>query len=83
LQDELDRNYQEELSRLIDDFEWKFAEKTKNPENFLTMSEIEKMWGELRHHTSEIYSDMVMNAMGTIGEGELIRKKKRNIRKKE
>jgi hypothetical protein len=83
LKDELDRNYKDELSRLIDDFEWKFAEKTKNPENFLTMPEIERMWGELRHHTSEIYSDMVMNAMSTIDEGELIRKKKRNIRKKE
>jgi hypothetical protein len=83
LKDELDRNYKDELSRLIDDFKWKFAEKTKNPENFLTMSEIERMWGELRHHTSEIYSDMVMHAMDTIDEGKLIRKKKRNISKKE
>jgi hypothetical protein len=83
LKDELDRNYKDELSRLIDDFEWEFAEKTKGPGNFLTMSEIERMWGELRHHTSEIYSDMVTNAIGTIDEGELIRKKKRNTSKEE
>jgi hypothetical protein len=77
------RDYNEELSRLIDDFKERFAAGTKNPENFLTMSEIEKMWGELRHYTSEIYSDMLMEAMSNIDEGELIRKKKRNTSKKE
>jgi hypothetical protein len=77
------RDYNEELSRLIDDFKERFAEGTKNSENFLTMSEIEKMWGELRHYTSEIYSDMLMEAMSNIDEGELIRKKKRNTSKKE
>lgn len=77
------RDYNEELSRLIDDFRERFAERTKNSENFLTMSEIEKMWGELRHYTSEIYSDMLIEAMSNIDEGELIRKKKRNTGKKE
>lgn len=83
MKDEFERDYNAELSHLIDDFRDRFAERTKNPENFLTMSEIEKMWGELRHHTSEIYSDMVMDAISDIDEGELIRKKKQNINKKE
>ena len=83
MKDEPKRDYNEELSRLIDDFKERFAEGTKNSENFLTMSEIEKMWGELRHYTSEIYSDMLMEAMSSIDEGELIRKKKRNTNKKE
>jgi hypothetical protein len=77
------RDHSAELSRLMEDFKEQFAERTQHPENFLTMSEIERMWGELRHYTSEIYSDMIMEAMSNIDEGELIRKKKQNINKKE
>lgn len=82
MKDELDRNYKDQLSRLVDDFKEKFAEGTKHSESFLTMSEIEKMWGELRYHTCEIYSDMIMNAMNAIDEGDLIYKKKRSISEK-
>jgi hypothetical protein len=82
LKDDLARNYKDELSRLVDDFKGKFNEGTKHSESFLTMSEIERMWGELRHHTCEIYSDMIMDAMSAIDEGDLIHKKKRSINEK-
>jgi hypothetical protein len=67
----------------MEDFKKQFAERTQHPENFLTMSEIESMWGELRHDTSEIYLDMIMEAMNNVDERELIRKKKQSINKKE
>jgi hypothetical protein len=67
----------------MEDFKKQFAERTQHPENFLTMSEIERMWGELRHDTSEIYLDMIMEAMNNVDERELIRKKKQSINKKE
>jgi len=72
------RDYGQEISKLIDEFKERFADGTKGAEGFLSMSEIERMWGELRHHTSELYSDMVMEAMASIDEGALIRKKKPN-----
>jgi UPF0288 family protein (methanogenesis marker protein 3) len=72
----------EELERLLTDFKEKFEAGTSDAENFLTMHEIERMWGELRGNTDYIYSDMLSEMMSNVDESELIRKKKRIQRKR-
>ena len=71
-----------EIERLIDAFRENFKARTANADNFITIHEIESMWGELQRNTLNIYSDMVYDLMGTIDEGDLIRKKKENTPKK-
>ena len=71
-----------EIERLIDDFEEKFKVGTSDADNFMTIHEIERMWGELQQSTLNIYSDMVCGLMSNIDESELIRKKKETICKK-
>ena len=65
-----------ELERLIDDFREKFKERTADPNDFITMHEIERMWGELLGNTQNIYSDMIRDLINTQDEKELIRQKK-------
>jgi Ca2+-binding EF-hand superfamily protein len=72
-----------EIERLIDEFKEKFKSRTSDADNFITIHEIESMWGELQQNTLNIYSDMVSDLMGGIDERELIRKKKESIPKKE
>ena len=72
-----------EIERLIDEFKEKFKTKTSDADNFITIHEIEHMWGELQQRTLNIYSDMVNDLMEGIDERDLIRKKKENTRKKE
>jgi len=67
-----------ELERLIDDFREKFKERTADPNNFITIHEIERMWGELLGNTQNIYSDMIRELISSQDEKELIRQKKEN-----
>jgi hypothetical protein len=71
-----------EIERLIDDFREKFKEKTADPNNFITIHEIERMWGELLGNTQNIYSDMIRDLINAQDEKELIRLKKENTRRK-
>ncbi len=70
----------EEIQRLIDKFQFEFKEGTSEPNHFMTMSDIEKLWEELRNNTEKIYSDMVMDLMANVDEQKLISKKNRNSR---
>ena len=72
-----------EIERLINEFKDRFEAGTSDSENFITMNEIERLWGELRGNTDNIYSDIVQDLMGSVDESELIRKKKENIETKE
>ena len=67
-----------EIERLINEFKEKFEAGTSDADNFMTMNEIERLWGELRGNTDNIYSDIVQELMGSVDESELIRKKKEN-----
>ena len=64
-----------EIQRLIDKFQSEFKEGTSNPDHFMSMSDIERLWEELKNSTEKIYSDMVMELMADIDEQELISKK--------
>ena len=72
-----------EIERLMDAFREDFALKTANADNFITIHEIERMWGELEENTLNIYTDMVREIMSNMDEKDLIRKKKANTRQKE
>jgi hypothetical protein len=65
-----------EIERLIDSFKENFKARTTDADNFITIHEIERMWGELQDSTLNIYSGMVRDLMSGIDERELIRKKK-------
>ena len=76
------REYGEELLRIVDEFRQRIITGTSNPDNFLTISDIEGLWSKLRGDTSHIYSDMLSELLSNIDETEVIRKKKQNIEKK-
>ena len=77
------RQYSDELVRLVEEFRQKIAEGTSNPENFLTITDIERLWSQLRGDTSLLYSDMLSEMLARIDESELILKKKPNTETKE
>lgn len=72
-----------ELERIIKEFKEKFESGTSKPDNFITLNEIEKLWGDLNSQTGNLYSDMVQQLMGMVDERDIVRKKKENTSKKE
>ena len=66
-----------EIEQLIREFKEKFRSGTANADEFMTITEIELLWGELQNKTNKIYSDMVRELMSEVDESGLIRKKKR------
>jgi hypothetical protein len=77
------REYSDELLKIVEEFRQRIIEGTSDLEHFLTISDIEHLWSELRGNTSLLYSDMLSDLLSDIDETELIRKKKRNTKKKE
>lgn len=71
-----------ELSRLVSEFEEKIKSGTEDPDRFLTLAEIEQLWGNLIGNTNVLYSDMLQNLIKDIDEKELVRKKKANTGQK-
>ena len=76
-------NRKAEIERLLDIFEEEFKSKTSNADNFITVHEIERMWGELQQNTLNIFSDIVRDLMAKADERDIIRKKNENTPKKE
>jgi len=73
----------EKIERLIQEFKEKFAAGTSDADNFMTISQLECLWSELRNRTNSVYSDMIEKMMCEVDESELIRKKKDIIDSKE
>ena len=65
-----------EIEHIIGMFKEKFASGTTSADDFMTITELELMWGELQHKTNNIYADMIRKLMCEIDESDLIRKKK-------
>jgi hypothetical protein len=65
-----------EIERIIREFKEKFCAGTASADDFMTISELELMWGDLQNRTNNIYSDMIRKLMSEVDEGDLIRKKK-------
>ncbi len=70
----------EELERLIKEFKEKVENGTDNPEEFITLDEIETEWEALRKNTDYLYSDMLSELISNTNEQELIRKKKESTK---
>ncbi len=66
-----------ELSRIVKEFEEKFKDGTEDPDRFLTLAEIEELWGKLIGDTNVLYSDMIQKLIYSINEKDVVRKKKR------
>ena len=71
------------IEQFIQEFKEKFAVGTSSADNFLTISQIELLWGELQNKTNNIYSDMIRKMMSEVDESDLIRKKKERTSSKE
>lgn len=71
-----------EIERLIEEFKEKFKAGTSDADNFITIHEIERLWGELQVNTQNVYSGMIRELMSSVDESDLIRKKKENTHKK-
>ena len=48
------REYSDELLKIVDEFRQRIIKGTSDPEHFLTISEIERLWSELRGGTSAL-----------------------------
>lgn len=72
-----------ELSRIVKEFEEKIQNGTEDPNRFLTLTEIEELWGRLIGDTNVLYSDMVQSLLQNIDERGLVRQKKENSRPEE
>ena len=77
------REYSEELLRIVDAFRQRIIDGTTDPDNFLSITEIEQLWSKLKDDTSLLYSDMLSELLSNADESELIRKKKQNTERKE
>jgi hypothetical protein len=64
------------IEGLIQAFKEKFVAGTADADHFMTISQIELLWGELQSGTNNIYSDMIREMMSEVDESDLIRKKK-------
>ncbi len=72
-----------ELSRIVKEFEEKIQNGTEDPDRFLTLAEIEELWGKLIGDTNVLYSDMLQSLIQNIDERRLVRQKKENSKPKE
>lgn len=72
-----------ELSRLVHEFEERILDGTEDPDRFLTLAEIEELWGKLIGDTTVLYSNMLQDLISSVDEKEIIRKKKRISEKRD
>ena len=77
-QDNYTNDRKAEIERLIDVFEEDFKLKTSNVDSFITIHEIERMWGDLQSNTLNIFADIIRDLMGKVDESEMIGKKNKN-----
>jgi hypothetical protein len=72
-----------EIERLVREFKEKFENGTSDSAQFMSINEIERLWGELSSNTNNIYADMIQALISSVDETDLVRKKKENTAKKE
>lgn len=66
-----------ELNRLVREFEERILDGTEDPDRFLTLAEMEELWGKLIGDTTVLYSSMLQDLISSVDERAIIRKKKR------
>lgn len=73
----------QDLSDELDRFIEKIDKATDDPDNFITMTQLEQEWRQLSLKTHKIYSDVVSDALSAIDTKELCAAKKENSSRKE
>lgn len=72
-----------ELNDELDSFIEKIDKATDDPNNFITMTQLENEWRDLSLKTHKIYSDMVSETLSAIDTKELCATKKESSSRKE
>ena len=67
-----------EISHQIDKFIAELQDGTSDPDNFITITQLEEKLSLLRANTTKTYSDILSAYLDSIDETELIKRKKEN-----
>ena len=65
-----------EINDQINQFIAKLDKASEDPNDFITMSELETEWRQLSHGTNKTYSDMLSHALSALDTKELNKAKK-------
>lgn len=77
----IDRAYEDaiaEIEKRLNEFRAKLDAGTTDPNNFMTLSDIEREWALLNKTTSKTYSDIISAYLSEMDEGAIIKIKKEN-----
>ncbi len=58
------------IEEILKEFNDTWAKKTKDPDSFITLSEIESLLGKLQTDTNTVYSEMIDKYMKNINENK-------------
>ena len=68
-----------EISHQIDKFIADLQNGTNDPDNFITITQLEEKLSLLRSNTTKTYSDILSAYLDSMDETELIKKKKKRV----
>lgn len=71
-----------EIEKRLGEFKAKLEKGTSDPDNFITLSEIEKEWALLNRTTSKTYSDIISTHLSELDERAIIKAKKENTKER-
>lgn len=71
-----------EITHKIDEFISELQNGTSNPDEFITITQLEEKLSLLRSSTTKTYSDIVSAYLSSLDERELIKRKKENTAKR-
>ena len=71
-----------EISHQIDKFIVELQNGTSDPDNFITITQLEEKLSLLRANTTKTYSNILSAYLDSVDESELIKRKKENTRKR-
>ena len=84
-EEKINKAYEDAINQIekeLREFKEKLRKGTSNPDDFMTLSEIEKEWASLKDTTNKTYSDMVSAYLSEIDERDLIKSKKENSKER-
>ena len=71
-----------QIEKRIDEFKETLDSRTVDPDNFITIAEIEKEWASLRNSTNKTYSDLISAFLSELDERAVIKSKKENTQER-
>lgn len=71
-----------EIGHKIDEFISELRNGTSNPDEFITITQLEEKLALLRSNTTKTYSDIVSTYLSSLDEKELIKRKKESTAKR-